>query len=316
MVSKKIVCLGGGIGTANLIKGLKDYFNNIIVVASMADDGGSSGRLRRLYNIPPPGDLVVLMTQFVKNPDVAKLLTYRFPGNGKGEDQELYGHKLGNLIMIALLSITDDFGKAIRLFQKIFSIKGDFLPATKEKVSIYAKTVEGKLIYGESKIDLGEYSGKRILEKVYLEPENASANKKAIKSIMDAEIIIAGPGDLYTTILPVLIVRDIKDALKKSHALKIFIVNVANKPFETKGYDVYDYISAVKRHLGSFPFTKVVVNNNYNPMIPRKYNYSYVGIKNGKNDRRVQFIKADIVDENFPLYHNSFKLAKIIKKNV
>lgn len=316
MVNKKVVCLGGGVGTANLIRGLKSFFSNITVVASMADDGGSSGRLRRLYNAPPPGDLVILMAQFIKNPYVFKLLTYRFPGVGRGEDEELYGHKLGNLIMIALLDIAKDFDKAINLFQKIFDIKGDFLPATSEKVSISAKTIEGKLIYGESKIDLGKYSGKRILEKVFLEPANASANKKAVKSIMDAEIIIAGPGDLYTTILPVLIVGDIKKALKMSKALKIFVVNVANKPFETKGYDVTDYIEAVKRHLGFFPFDKIIANSNFSVEIPKKYKYQYVELIAPNHLNGVQLITNDIVDETFPLYHNSAKLAKTIIENI
>lgn len=316
MVDKKIVCLGGGVGTANLIRGLKKFFRNITVVASMADDGGSSGRLRRLYNIPPPGDLVILMAQVVKNPYVSKLLTFRFPGNGRGEDAELYGHKLGNLIMIALINITGNFDKAINLFQKIFDIKGNFLPATSEKVSISAKTIEGKLIYGESKIDMGKYSGKRVLEKVFLQPRDTEANSKAIKSIRDADIVIAGPGDLYTTILPVLIVKNIEKMLKKSNALKIFVVNVANKPFETKGYNVDDYISAIKRHLGSFPFDKIIANSNFSVEIPKKYKYQYVGPSASDNLNGSQIITNDLVNETFPLYHNSSKLAKTIIENI
>lgn len=316
MVNKKIVCLGGGVGTANLINGLKGFFTNITVVASMADDGGSSGRLRRLYNIPPPGDLVTLMVQFVKDPCVAKLLGFRFPGKGMGEDSELYGHKLGNLIMIALLNIAGDFGKAINLFQKTFDIKGIFLPATIEKVNISAKTIEGKRIYGESKIDLGKYSGKRILEKVFLEPRDAKTSSRVLNCIKNSDIIIAGPGDLYTTILPVLIVKDIEKELKKSKALKIFVVNVANKPFETKGYEVEDYVNAVKRHLGSFPFDKIIANNNFSASIPRKYKYHYVGLMASQNLNGAQLIADDIVDEDFPLYHNCAKLAKTIMENI
>lgn len=315
MVNKKVVCLGGGVGTANLVRGLKFFFKNITVVASMADDGGSSGRLRRLYNTPPPGDLVILMAQFIKDPYVSKLLTFRFPGNGKGEDAELYGHKLGNLIMIALISITADFDKAINLFQKIFDIKGDFLPATSEKVSISARTIEGKLIYGESKIDLGKYSGKRILEKIFLEPGDAKTSQKVLKSLREADIIIAGPGDLYTTILPVLIVKEIATELKKSRATKIFVVNVANKPFETKGYSVNDYISAVKRHMGSFPFDKVIVNNNMSIKIPKKFKYQYVSLDK-LTEGNMCVVVSDIVDEDFVLYHNSSKLAKAIIENI
>ncbi|OGH20620.1 MAG: hypothetical protein A3D74_04405 [Candidatus Levybacteria bacterium RIFCSPHIGHO2_02_FULL_37_13] len=314
---KKIVCLGGGIGTVNLITGLKNYFHNIAVVISMADDGGSSGRLRRLYNVPPPGDLVSCMAAIAStsNPVISKMLKYRFSGNRYGKDADLSGQKLGNLIMIALKDITGNFNEAIKLFQKTFGIEGVFLPATLQTVNISAKTIEGKKIYGETKIDLGKYKGKRVLERVYLEPASADANPEVLKSIEEADVIIAGPGDLYTTILPVLIVEKINDALKKSPALKIFIVNVANKPFETKGYSVFDYINAVEKHLGAFPFSKVIVNNNFAPKIPKKYNYHYIDI-NQSSLNKYDIIKEDIVDEAFPLYHNPSKLAKIIVENI
>lgn len=317
MANKKIVCLGGGIGTVNLITGLKKHFQNIAVVVSMADDGGSSGRLRRLYNVPPPGDLVSCMAAFVSssNPVIYKMLKYRFSGNRYGKDADLSGQKLGNLIMIALKDITGSFNKAIKLFQTTFGIEGVFLPATSQNVNISAKTIEGKKIYGETKIDLGKYKGKRVLERVYLEPANAKANPKVLKSIEKADVVIAGPGDLYTTILPVLIVEKINDALKKSKALKIFIVNVANKPFETKGYSVSDYINAVKKHLGTFPFDKTIVNNNFTPKIPKKYNYHYIDINHSKINK-YNIIKEDIIDENFPLYHNPYKLAKTIVENI
>jgi len=317
-LQKKIVCLGGGIGTVNLITGLKDYFDNITVVVSMADDGGSSGRLRRLYNVPPPGDLVSCMAAFEagNNPVISKMLTYRFRGDRYGKDADLSGQKLGNLIMIALRDITGNFDKAIELFQKTFHVKGVFLPATSQNVNISAKTIEGKMIYGETKIDLGKYKGKRILERVYLEPTRAQANPKVIDSIKRADIIIAGPGDLYTTILPVLIVGKIKEALKKCRALKIFIVNVANKPFETKGYNVFDYIKAIKKHLDDFPFDKVIVNSNFTPKIPKKYRYHYIDINHQSKNSKYNIVKGDIINEEFPLYHNPVKLAKIILENI
>ena len=317
-LQKKIVCLGGGIGTVNLITGLKDYFDNITVVVSMADDGGSSGRLRRLYNVPPPGDLVSCMAAFEagNNPVISKMLTYRFRGDRYGKDADLSGQKLGNLIIIALRDITGNFDKAIELFQKTFHVKGVFLPATSQNVNISAKTIEGKMIYGETKIDLGKYKGKRILERVYLEPTRAQANPKVIDSIKRADIIIAGPGDLYTTILPVLIVGKIKEALKKCRALKIFIVNVANKPFETKGYNVFDYIKAIKKHLDDFPFDKVIVNSNFTPKIPKKYRYHYIDINHQSKNSKYNIVKGDIINEEFPLYHNPVKLAKIILENI
>jgi len=316
MVNKKIVCLGGGIGTVNLIRGLKNYFNKITVVVSMADDGGSSGRLRRLYNIAPPGDLVSCMAALAKTNDtyLAKLLTFRFAGERYGKDEEIGGQKLGNLIMVAMRDITGSFDKAITLFQKTFNVKGDFFPATIENVTISAKTIEGKRIFGEEKIDLGKYSGKRILEKVFLEPRDAKTSSKVLESIMDADIIIAGPGDLYTTILPVLIVKEINEELKKSKALKIFVVNVANKPFETRGYNINDYINAVKRHLGSFPFDKTIANSNFSVEIPKKYKYQYVGLTASSGNGKI--VTNNILDEKFPLYHNSTKLAKTIMENI
>lgn len=314
MDNKKIVCLGGGIGTVNLIKGLKEYFKNITVVVSMADDGGSSGRLRRLYKVPPPGDLVSCMTQVIKDDDfIPKLLTYRFAGDRYGKDNDLGGQKLGNLILTAMHHLTGDFEKAIDLFQKTFHIKGDFLPATLKAASIFAKTVEGKLIYGEENIDLGKYKGERVLEQVFLDPLNIKANPKVIESLKKADVVIAGPGDLYTTVLPVLIIKEIKAFLKKSSVLKIFIVNVANKPFETKNYAVYDYIKALGRNLGFFPFAKVVVNNNFSPKIPKEFDYTYVELKE-EEKRDVQFIKRDLVNEKFPLYHDPLKLAKTIRE--
>ena len=283
----------------------------------MADDGGSSGRLRRLYNVPPPGDLVSCMAAFASNgnPVLSKMLKYRFSGDRYGKDSDLSGQKLGNLIMIALRDITGSFDKAINLFQKTFGIEGVFLPATSQSVNISAETTEGKKIYGETKIDLGKYRGKRVLEKVYLEPSDAAASPKVLKSIKEADLIIAGPGDLYTTILPVLIVPLVKQFLEQSKAAKMFVVNVTNKPFETKGYGVKDYIQAVRRHLGVFPFEKVIVNNNLRPTIPTPFNYKYVDF-DSVDFNKIQIIKADLIDESFPLYHDSEKLAKTIIENI
>lgn len=320
---KKIVCLGGGIGTVNLIKGLKDHTKNITVVVSMADEGGSSGRLRRLYNLPPTGDMVSCMSALVKNGKnkediefLQKLLTYRFPGNRYGKDNELSGHKLGNLIFVAMQNLTDSFEKSVDLFQKTFGISGTFLPATTDTVSISAKTIGGKEVHGEENIDLGKYNGKKVLDIVKLHPKNAQVCLQVLKSIEHAQVIIAGPGDLYTTILPVLIVPGIKDAIKKSKANKIFILNIANKPFETKNYTVHDYIKAVSKHLGSFPFKIILANSNFAHKIPQKYHYKYVELDNFSKYRFIKIIKRDLVEDEFPIYHNSTKLAKVITENI
>lgn len=315
--NKKFICLGGGIGTANLIKGLSKHIQNLTVVVSTADDGGSSGRLRRLYNILPPGDLVSCMAAGVKNNNyLEKFLTYRFPGNRYGKDEYLGGHRIGNLIMVAMRDITGNFDDAVELFQKTFGIPGIYIPATSKHVSISAKTSEGQIINGEEKIDLGQYNGKRVLERVYLHPKNAKANPKAIEFLENADVIIAGPGDLYTTILPVLIIPSVSKILKRSKATKIFIINVANKPFETKGYNVFNYINAIKEHLGTFPFNKIIVNSNFSIEIPKKYNYSYVDYNSSAPYKNITMIKKDVIDREFPLYHCPDKLAKVIINNI
>src|SRR3989344_1913815 len=312
----RIVCLGGGIGTVNLIRGIKTYFANVSVIISMADEGGSSGRLRRLFNMFPPGDLVSCMAAFYKGKHafLPSLLTYRFPGNRYGKDTQLSGHKLGNLIMAGLIKDSQTFDEAIGKFQALFAIKGEFIPATDTQVSISAITVEGKEIVGEESIDLGRYNGQRVLESVKLHPRDATAQKKAIEAILGADVVIAGPGDLYTTILPVLIVKNIRNALFKSSAKKVFVINVANKPFETKGHDAIDYIKAVEKHLGAFPFKIVIVNNNHSISIHRKYHYHYVRSEDTQGFKKygISLFLRDLVDEKFPLYHSSSKLAKTI----
>ncbi len=314
----KIVCLGGGIGTVNLIKGLKKYTKDITTITSMADDGGSAGRLRRLYNMFPPGDIVSCMAALANNSKdgyLSKLLTYRFEGNRYGKDDSLGGHKMGNLIMAALTSITGDFKESVAIFQKTFHIPGTFLPATAEHVNISAKTVEGKEIFGEEKIDLGKYRGKRILERVYLHPSNAKADSHAVQQIMDADIIVLGPGDLYTAVLPVLIVPDISEAIKKTKAKKVFVVNIANKPFETRGYKTQDYIDAIERHIGQVDLNLIIVNNNFSVHIPRKFHYHYVR-NNIEKLENTKILVRDVVDKEFPLYHSPAKLAKVLIENI
>ncbi len=317
MQNKKIVCLGGGIGTVNLLRGLKKYTKNITTVISMADDGGSAGRLRRLYNVMPPGDLVSCMAAMTEDPLIQNLLKYRFTGERYGKDTELGGHKLGNLILVALRDLSNgSYEDAIKLFKKTFNVEGNFLPATRDHVEISAKTIDGQEIFGEEKIDLGKYRGKRILEKVFLHPQDAPAAEGVIKSILDSEAVILGPGDLYTNLLPVLIVPEITKALSVTKAKKIFIINVANKPFETRDYKVEDFIDAIKRHIGIFPFNTVLINNNFSISIPKKYHYDYVKKGNKPLPEDLNIIAEDLVDNDFPLYHNPDKLAKVVLEHI
>jgi len=311
----KIVCLGGGIGTVNLLKGLKKYSDQITVICSMGDDGGSGGRLRRLFSIPPPGDLINCLASLSGAPEnLRNLLTFRFKGNRWGRDDSIGGQKLGNLILVALTSIHGDFGKALEEAEKLFLCHGKILPATNENVSIWAKTVSGKRVFGEETIDLGKYNGStRGLAEIHLRPKKVTIPQKVGKAIKNADLIIAGPGDLYTTILPVLLVAGIKKAIKKSRAKKVFVVNVANKPFETPNYKFSDYIEALKAHCGEILFDSFLINKNFSPKMPKDFNYQYVSF-----DRKrftmlgLKTKTGDYVDASFPLYHDSKKIAKAI----
>ena len=316
-ISKKIVCLGGGIGTMNLVRGLKEYTPDITVVVSAADNGGSAGRLRRLFGIFPPGDAISCLAALVPKEEeqLAKLLTYRFPGNRYAKDDKLGGHKLGSLLLVGAKEVTGDLQSGLKLLEKLFQTCGKVLPSTTEDLSISATTIDGILVEGEQKIDLGQYKGKRILEHLSIHPENPKVPEEVLSAIADADTIIAGPGDLYTTILPVLLIPTIKDAVIASKSKKIYVVNVANKPFETKGYDITHYVEAVRKHIGSFPFTTIVANNNTAYLIPAKYNYKYVtgAVKNADDST---LVLADLVDPLFPLYHDSGKLARIVLDNI
>ena len=316
MVNEKIVCLGGGIGTVNLIKGLISYTDDVTVIASMADDGGSTGRLRRLYSIPPPGDLVSCIAAMSQADEVMKkLLTFRFAGERYGYEESLGGHKFGNLMMVGLTSIMGNFSKALMQMQKIFKTRGKILPATTEPVSIWAQTSVGEKVYREENIDLGKFTG--TIEKLHLKPGNPSTSKEVIDAITAADLIVAGPGDLYSTILPVLLIPEILAALRESKAKKLYVINVANKLFETPSYRVNDYMQAIASHCGANIFKHVLMNSNIASVIPDKYKRQYEFVPlDYKKDKDYSVIACDIVNTEFPLYHDSNKLAKAIMENI
>lgn len=311
---KNVVCLGGGVGTAQILKGLRKFPFNLTAVVSMADDGGSAGRLRRAFSIPPPGDIVNCLAALSDEESILKeLFIYRFTGKRYGKDTDLGGQKLGNLIFVALSDIyKGDTNRALVEFSKIISSKGRVLPATIGDVNIWAQTKSGKKVIGEANIDLGKYNGNHTLDMVFLDPPDIKAYKATVDAISSAEIIIAGPGDLFSTILPVLIVPDILKAIKKASAKKIFIVNIANKPYETPKYRVSDYLKTLHAHLQDNVFDTIIANTNHRPQIPKKLNYKYVEFDRSSLNETGGIIEGDFVDESFPLHHDSYKIANAI----
>lgn len=318
LAQKEIVCLGGGIGTATVLKSLRGMDFELTAIVSMADDGGSAGRLRRAFSVPPPGDLVNCLAALSKEESVIKeLFLYRFKGERYGKDTDLGGQKLGNLIFVALSDIyKGNNNKALEEFSKIISSKGRVLPATVGNVNIWAITSDGKKVIGEENIDLGKYDSKsRSLKEVHLEPVNAKAYPQSLKAIQNANVIVIGPGDLFSTVLPVLIVPQIKNLISKSKAKKIFIVNTTNKPFETANFRVSDYLMTLKTHLPKLNFDKILVNTNQNIKIPANLKYTYVKYdeKNLKTYKDA-IITGDFINADYPLSHDNAKIAREIEK--
>lgn len=316
----KIVCLGGGIGTSVLIAGLKEYNHHITVITSMADDGGSSGRLRKAYNIMPPGDMISCIAALIedKNKELASLLIYRFPGLSR-ENKAIDAHKLGNIIMLAEILRTKDIYKALEVTKRMFNVTADILPASDIRTHLSAITKDGRRIHGETALDVARYAEPHGLKKIYITPKSPKVNPKVIKNLKEADVIISGPGDLYTNQLPVLIIPKIKKILLKSKSQKIFVLNVANKPFETKGFTLKDFINTISEHLGVFPFNSVIANNNTSLKMPagyKKYKYVEVDKTLRKEKHKYRIIEENIVNKNFPLYHDSKKLAKEVLENI
>ncbi len=306
----RLVCLGGGVGTVQVVRGLRPYSTDITVVVSMADDGGSAGRLRRLYSVPPPGDLINCLAALSDaEPILKQLLTYRFEGNRWGRLDSIGGHKIGNLILVALTKIMGDFHKALLETERLFDCHGKILPSTYENVSIWAETTKGDKVVGEETIDLGKY--RENLYRVYLEPQDVSTPKDVIKAILRAKIIIIGPGDIYTTILPVLLVPDIIKAVRISNAKKVFVLNIANKR-ETEGYTPLDHLDSISRHCPGLKFDYMVINSNQKPPILSKLHYRYIPPSPLPPPIYGKILKADIIDESFPVQHDPKKLARVV----
>lgn len=248
----KIVIIGGGTGLSVLLRGLKSYPVDITAIVTVADDGGSSGRLRDELKIPPPGDIRnVLAALSDVEPLVEELFQHRF---NKGDS--LTGHSLGNLILAAMTNITGDFTHAIKEMSKVLNVRGKVLPAANSSVMLHAEMEDRSVVSGESKIP---ESAKKI-KRVFLTPENIDPLPETIDVIQEADLIILGPGSLYTSILPNLLVPKIGQEVCKAKAKKVYICNVMTQPGETLGYKASDHIKALYDHMNCAFIDTILVN--------------------------------------------------------
>lgn len=247
-----VVIIGGGTGLSVLLRGLKKKALNITAIVTVADDGGSSGRLRSELNIPPPGDIRnVLAALSDVEPLMESLFQHRFNTN-----KELSGHSLGNLMIAAMTSITGDFGKAIQEMSRVMNVRGQVLPAANQSVVLHAEMEDGTIVSGESKIP---YSGKRI-RRVFLTPSHIEPLPEAIQAIKEADMIILGPGSLYTSILPNLLVPGIGEAVCLSTARKVYICNLMTQAGETLNFTASDHVQALYDHMNCAFIDTILVN--------------------------------------------------------
>jgi len=303
----RVVALGGGTGMSTLLRGLKEYTSNLAAIVTVADDGGSSGRLREEYRILPPGDFRQCLVALADaEPLVKQLFNHRF------QNGSLNGHSFGNLFIMAMSEVTGNFEHAVRESGRVLAVRGDIIPSTLTDVTLVA-SVNGTMVEGESKIP----AQNGLISRVFLRPDNPAINPEAALALMNAEVIVVGPGSLYTSILPNLLVPGMVDAIRESPALKVFVCNVAEQPGETPDYSVDDYLGVIREHTGSDLFDFAIVNSNLEHMPTG--GQSQVVFHEPEVQRKhptTRFIAADVVNERIPSHHDPEKLARLLIKRV
>lgn len=254
---KKVVVIGGGTGLSTILRGLKKENLDLTAVVTVADDGGSSGRLIEELKMPPPGDIRnVLISLAEMEPLLQSLFQHRFK-NGNA----LAGHNIGNLLIAAMQEITGDFVTGIKALSKVLAVKGRVLPAANERIRLTAEMEDGSVVSGESHIP----EAHKKISKLTISPADIEALPEAVLAIEEADLILVGPGSLYTSVIPNILVKGIQKALQESPAQKIYVCNVMTQPGETDDFDVYDHLQVIDDHIHFPLFDKVVVNSGQIP---------------------------------------------------
>ena len=318
---QKLVAMGGGTGLSTLLAGLKElvgkssesiWIDNLSAIVTVSDDGGSSGRLRDELQMLPPGDIRNCMIALSEDSSLlSRLFRYRFRGDG-----ELGGHSFGNLFLAALSEVTGDFTEAVRLSSEVLASKGHIYPATISDVRLVAELEDGNVVRGETSITASR-SAIRLLR---LEPEQCLPLPQVLKAIRSADVITVGPGSLYTSILPNLLVAQVARVIGESPATKIFVSNLMTQPGETDGYTAREHIETVKRYAPEIHFDFVIVNDKrISPEQTERYaaeDAHQIGIDDNAIDRALdgntEIVKADLLDSGEKVRHSSIRLAQVV----
>ena len=314
----RIVAFGGGTGLSILLHGLRQACyppdtawieDRLTAIVSVSDDGGSSGKLRRAYNTLAPGDIRnCLLALSESGTTMQSLFNFRFNG-------EVGGHSLGNLILTALFELENDFSRAVERASEILHVCGKVLPATPDNVHICAEYVDGSYVHGESRIAWM----RQPIHRVRLVPENIRALPQARNAIADADLIIIGPGSLYTSIIPTLLVKDISEAISRSNATVVLVMNLMTEPGETDGHAPVDFLRAVNYHAPEIPIHKVLMNNS--PIRQELIDFyradgsvPIIADRNKILEMGCQPVECDLLGEGPMVRHDPYKLAQALLK--
>jgi uncharacterized cofD-like protein len=318
----KVVAIGGGTGLSTLLRGLKHYvgqvaraaavqptISRLTAVVTVTDEGGSSGRLRRDFRILPPGDIRNCLVALAEDETLfARLFGYRF-SSGRG----LKGHSLGNLFLTALTHLTHDFAKAVRLSSEVLAVRGEIYPSTLADVRLRARLRDGRVIDGESRIAKTRVPIRRL----QIVPSHCQPLPETLAALAEADLITLGPGSLYTSLIPNLLVRSIPEAIARSKALKVYVGNLMTQPGETRGYTAADHLRALHQHAGRRLFDLVVLNNtDLSPGLHKRYAAQHVGpVLTDIEEiwtQGVEPVLADLLVEDHVARHDSRRLAQLL----
>jgi len=304
-----IVVIGGGTGLSVLLRGLKAVTSNITAVVTVADDGGSSGRLRDDFGIIPPGDLRNCLVALADTePLMEKLFQHRFGGAGG-----LAGHSFGNLFIAAMTEILGDVELALKESSKVLAVRGRVLPSSTQHIRLAAEMMDGTIVEGESQIPL---AGKAI-KRVFINPADAAPVQTAIEAILEAELIVIGPGSLYTSVLPNLLVKGVADALRTSCASKVYVCNVMTQPGETDGYSASQHVAAILDHVGPGVIDYALVNDQkVDPQLQSQYAlqgaYPVAADVEAIEALGVKAVKRRVISEVNVVRHDPLRLSRAI----
>lgn len=304
-----ITVVGGGTGLSTMLRGMKYITNNVTAVVAMGDDGGSSGRLRKELGIVPPGDLRNCMTALAdQEPEMERLLKYRFKG-----DSPLAGHCFGNLLIAAMAEAEGGMEQGLKTASQILKVRGHVVPSTLEDIQLQAEMTDGTVVTGESHIS---EAGKHI-KTLKMIPEDAPAAKDAVEAILKSDVLIFGPGSLYTSVIPNLLVDGVRKAILESKAIKIYICNVMTQPGETDGYGAYEHVRALIDHAGAQFLDYVIVNDEKIPAA-QLAPYREQGAKPVRADMKkltnlgINVVPARLISKEDLVRHDPVKLSKVL----